>query len=138
MGHLVETGCLAQWLHFHEGMHYARWSGKGRNEVDFVLLNARLRPEFALEVKWSDSPVEQPERELKALLEFSRDNGLAFAAVTTRTIERDEVVGGMRVHFVPAALYCHVVGRNLVKDGWNVSRIFRESPSAAPAATPFE
>ena len=138
MGHLVETGCLAQWLHFHEGMHYARWSGKGRNEVDFVLLNARLRPEFALEVKWSDSPVERPERELQALLEFSRDKSLVFAAVTTRTIERDEVVGGMRVHFVPAALYCHVVGRNLVKDGWNVSRIFRESPNAAPAATPFE
>ncbi|MHB0962389.1 MAG: ATP-binding protein [Gemmatimonadaceae bacterium] len=138
MGHVVETGCLAQWLHFEQPMHYARWTGKGPNEVDFVLLNERLRPAFAVEVKWSDSAVERPERDLRGLLDFARANGLGAAVVTTRTIEREQRIGDFVLHFVPAALYCHAVGRNLVKVGWNVSRIFREPLPGQPAATPFE
>ncbi|MBA4071223.1 MAG: ATPase [Gemmatimonas sp.] len=138
MGHVVETGCFSQWLPSMYPMHYARWTGKGPNEVDFVLLNERLRPAFAAEVKWTDAPAQRPERDLRALLDFAKANGLGTAAVTTRTIEREQRIGDFVLHFVPAALYCHAVSRNLVKAGWNVSRIFREPLPGLPAATPFE
>ena len=138
MGHVVETGCLSQWLPSTHPMHYARWPGRGPNEVDFVLLNQQLRPVFAVEVKWSDASAQRPERDLRALLEFAKENAIDVVVVTTRTLEREQRIGDLVLQFVPAALYCHAVGRNLVKDGWNVSRIFREPLPGMPAATPFE
>jgi len=138
MGYVVETGCLSQWLHFSLPMHYARWAAKRQEEVDFVLLNERLQPAFALEVKWSDTAVQRPERELRTLLDFARTNRLDAVAVTTRTVERIDVLGNVTLLAVPAALYCHTVGRNLVKNGWNVRQIFRDPPSDSPSKAPFE
>jgi predicted AAA+ superfamily ATPase len=103
MGNLVETALFAQWLHRPEApLYYARWD---RGEVDMVQLGPDQRVERAVEVKWSDRVVRAPE-ELRELLQFCRENRLREVTVTTRTVRTSRDEDGVRVHFIPAALYC--------------------------------
>lgn len=115
IGHIVETAVFSQWLHnadYIDSLHYARWK---RGEIDLVSLDARQKPRFAVEVKWSDRPVDDA-REIKALLEFSRTNALARRPlVTTRTVSTLKDVGNVQVEFAPTALHCYTVGRNTLE-----------------------
>jgi predicted AAA+ superfamily ATPase len=113
MGHLAETGIFSQWFHTTSAaLHYARW---GNGEVDIVSLNAKLKPVWAVEVKWSDRHVDN-HSELRSLISFCKANEVMVASVTTRSrfLKRD--IGGVTVTFVPASIYCFTVGYNLVRN----------------------
>lgn len=114
IGSMVETAVYAQWLHRDWFTPwYARWSvGKFQGEVDMVGLDEkRLKPIWALEIKWSNRYVDRPE-ELKSLITFCVKNKLNSAMVTTIDKESEVVRNGLKIVFVPAALYSYVVGLN--------------------------
>jgi len=115
LGHMVETAVFSQWLHnaaYIESLHYARWK---KGEVDLVSLDPALKPRFAVEVKWSDRPADDP-KEIRALLEFARTNPLTRRPlVTTRTVTTTQIIDGIEVEFTPTALHCYTVGRNTLE-----------------------
>lgn len=113
LGDLVESAILAQWFHGARGdsLRYARWDS---GEVDLVGAAADGTPLWAVEVKWSDRPAEH-DRELRHLLSFADETGIAATLVTTRTVARDVVISGRVVHFRPTSLYCYTLGRNLLR-----------------------
>ena len=110
MGSLVETAVFAQWFHSDVQLHYARWHN---GEVDIVNLGQSLRPQWAVEAKWSDRIVEHPE-ELVSLTGFCAANGLSAATVTTKTRVETQPYRGVTIEYRPASTYCYTVGRNLV------------------------
>jgi len=112
-GHLVETAIFAQ--RFHEGawLNYARW-GSADYEVDMVETLPGQRPLSALEIKWSDRYAERPE-ELKGLVRFARNTGLAHVWATTRTRAIDSQLDGCRVHQCPAAVLAFHYGVGAVR-----------------------
>lgn len=115
IGHLVETAVFSQWLHndaYIASLHYARWK---RGEVDLVSLDAMQKPRFAVEVKWSDRPWDDP-REVKGLVEFARLHTLGrMPLVTTRTARGVKRVDGVDVEFTPTSLHSYTVGRNTLE-----------------------
>lgn len=113
IGHLAETGIFAQWFHDDALLHYARWDG---GEVDIVYFGPEQKPLWAVEVKWSDRYPDEP-YSLKSLLSFCRENKLRNVTVTTRRTSTFRTVDGITIEFLPASLYCYVVGRNVVEVG---------------------
>ena len=116
-GHLVETAIVAQFMHdpnLIEHMHYARWSRRGGGEVDIVF-KPGTTVTGCTEVKWSDRYATRP-GELRALLQFCQQNGLAGCKVTTKTAQVTQVVHGVQFQFIPAAVYAAIMGRNLVQN----------------------
>ncbi len=115
MGCLAETATFSQWMHSRSGagrIAYARW-GKGR-EVDIVHLSDQDRPDWTLEVKWSDRCFDHPEQ-LEALVEFARQHALTEAATaTTRTRQGLTPVRGVLIDQIPTALYCYIVGKDIL------------------------
>lgn len=118
MGAIAETAVFAQWFHSGINLHYARWrQGRQQGEVDIVCLNARQKPDWHVDVKWSDHYVDHPEK-LKSLAAFSRLHPQANALVTTRTKERFTTPkpGMGRLDFVPTSLYCYAVGHRAIHE----------------------
>lgn len=113
MGALAETAIFSQWFHSDTDLHYARWQN---GEVDIVRLSPKQKPEWAVEVKWSDRYAEKP-RELRSLLNFSEVHHLEQLLVTTRTLQRTVTHNDIVIDFKPSSLYCYEVGRNLVRHG---------------------
>lgn len=111
MGSLAETALFAQWFHSGEDLHYARWE---QGEVDIVRLGPRQKPDWAVEVKWSDRFAAQPS-ELKSVLRFCQENGLSQATVTSRTVTATRRVEGIELRFVPVSLYCWNVGHGVLQ-----------------------
>ncbi|TAL58676.1 MAG: ATP-binding protein [Bacteroidetes bacterium] len=112
IGNMVETAVYAQWLHRDWFTPwYARWSvGQFQGEVDMVGIDdKKLKPVWALEIKWSNRYFEKPE-ELKSLLHFCEKNNLKSALVTTIDKEGSLERGGITLNFIPAAMYSYVVG----------------------------
>jgi predicted AAA+ superfamily ATPase len=113
MGSMAETAVFSQWLHNAElvdGLHYARWKS---GEVDLVSLDAaRQRPQFAVEVKWSDAAYAD-NREIKGLLDFAARHPLKRLPLVT-TISRAGVrrARDQDVEFTPVSLHCYTVGKN--------------------------
>lgn len=107
-GHLVETALFAQRFHEDARLTYARW-GTQDCEVDLVESAAVLKPVGALEIKWSDRYVEQPQR-LKGLLQFAQRNRLAHVWATTRSRFGRAVVEGIEVRMWPAAALAYHYG----------------------------
>ena len=123
MGALAETAVFAQWFHASVGLHYARWrAGRLDGEVDIVHLDRRQRPQWCVDVKWSDRPGRNP-RELKGLVDFANRHPNVAVLVTTRTVERPvrPWPGPGQLNAVPTSLYCYAVGRTVI-----------ENPSSAP------
>ncbi len=120
MGNLAETASWAQWLHSAQvsrSLHYARWkSGRQDLEVDIVSVDARTqKPRFAVEIKWSDRIV-QNLGELRGLRELAGKHALARTPlVTTRTHTGSATLDGMAIEFIPVALHCYTIGRNLLR-----------------------
>ena len=115
MGCMAETAVFSQWLHntaYVDSLYYARWA---RGEVDLVSLDARQRPRFAVEVKWSDRGFEDSSG-LKGLLEFARSHKLPRKPLAT-TMSKEGVVemGGVTVEFSPVSLHCYTVGKNTLE-----------------------
>ncbi len=112
IGGLVETAVFAQWFHAVDmQLYYARWRD---GEVDIVHLSGDLDPTWAVEVKWSDECVEHP-RKLGGLLRFCRDNPDCEASVTTRTKTKTVNIDDLVIEFLPASLYCYMLGYNIVR-----------------------
>ena len=113
MGPLAETAIFAQWFHADAELHYARWD---QGEVDIVRLGLAQKPDWAVEVKWSDRYVDHP-GDLKSVIGFCQTNRLSKVTVTSKTRREVRSVEGIRMEFVPASLYCYVVGYNSVLSG---------------------
>ena len=109
--YLAETAIFSQWFHGDAALHYARWKD---GEVDMVLLGSNQKPEWVVEVKWSDRYCDAP-GELKSLRSFSTENKLGHVLVTSKTRVSTSVVDGVTFNFVPASVYCYTVGYNLIR-----------------------
>ena len=75
----------------------------------------RLKPTWALEIKWSNRFAESP-GELKSLLQFCRKNSLHSAIATT--IDKTERIAlqDITIHFVPVAVYAYTVAFGTMTD----------------------
>lgn len=120
MGNLAETAVWSQWLHSTDvsrALHYARWkAGRQDLEVDIVALDPRTqKPRFAVEIKWSDrSP--QALGELRGLRELAERHPLVRSPlVTTRTVTTQATLEGTVIDFMPVALHCYTIARNLLR-----------------------
>lgn len=116
-GHMVETAIYAQWIQRDATeIHYARWSENKKNrEVDMVGMDvARQKPNWAVEIKWSDRYVDHM-TELKPLLDFLTNNKLTSAVVTTTSKYTYKSMRSVGIQFIPAALYAYIVGDNTIK-----------------------
>ncbi len=116
MGSMVETAIFSQWLHSEtDKPWYARWSqGKSHYEVDMVGLSRKtLKPQWVLEIKWSNRYIEHT-RELKSLLNFCKLNNLKEAMVTTIDKHATVEFEGVTIHFVPAAVYAYSLGKSMI------------------------
>jgi len=116
IGNMVETAIYAQWMHQEWFTPwYARWTkGRFQGEVDMVGLDdKKMKPDWALEIKWSNRYYEKPE-ELKSLLQFCKKNNLSSAMVTS--IDKEGVVNldGIELTFYPSAMYAYTVGANTI------------------------
>ena len=113
VGNMVETAIYSQWMHCEWFTpYYARWTN---GEVDMVGLDdKKLKPQWALEIKWSNRFYEEP-AELKSLLQFCETNKLTSALVTTIDMEGVREQRGIQLIFVPAAIYAYVVGVNTLE-----------------------
>ena len=132
IGSLVETAIFAQWFHFQNTpLHYARWQ---HGEVDLVLLNqGTQKPAIVLEVKWSDRCLANT-NEIKSLKSFLKKHKDCRAYVTTKTIGTIGDIEGMRVLFVPAAVYCYFVGWDSIQQRrTDMLPLFKMASSPAPA-----
>ena len=129
MGSLVETAIFAQWFHSPSiRLHYARWND---GEVDIVSLQNNMKPNWVVEVKWSDAYEEDP-RKLKSLLHFCGDHEGCYASVTSRTKSSVKEVNGITIEFCPASLYCFLLGYNLIRGQIALSRLTKDESIAAP------
>ena len=118
IGNMVETAIYAQWIPRNANIAYANWN-EGNNkkgEVDIVGINeAKQKPQWAVEVKWSNKPFANPSSELKSLEAFMKTNGLTHAIVTSITeMGKKEMPYGI-LQFMPAACYAYTVGENTLK-----------------------
>ncbi|MGN0091914.1 MAG: DUF4143 domain-containing protein, partial [Alistipes sp.] len=117
VGHMVETAIYAQWIQRNNTeIHYANWvEGRQKREVDMVGMDmARQKPNWAVEIKWSDRYVEQT-GELKSLMKFMEDNGLRSAVVTTMNKYVYKQMNSVGIQFIPAAVYAYMVGYNTIQ-----------------------
>ncbi len=113
IGALVETGIFSQWFHTDREIHYARWN---HGEVDLVALDDVLQhPEWAVEVKWSDRPIEKQEL-LRPLVQFATKTGLDWGLLTTRRVSCKLEQQGITIECIPAAQYAYIVGYNILND----------------------
>ena len=112
LGHLAETAIFSQWFHQEEAsIYYSRWQG---GEVDIVSLSAAQRPQWAVEVKWSDRYPDNP-LQLKSLLKFCNTNSIENVLATSRTIQRTVSAGSLSIKFIPASVYCYTLGHNIIR-----------------------
>ncbi len=110
MGALVETAIFSQWMQRTSFVpYYARWKN---GEVDLVNLSRKNnKPDWAVEVKWSNRYFESP-KELRSLISFCTENNLKEALVTTIDKQGVKEVKNIQIQFLPAALYAYNVGKN--------------------------
>ena len=118
IGNMVETAIYAQWIPRNANIAYANWNegNMKKGEVDIVGINeAKQKPQWAVEVKWSNKPFVNPSSELKSLETFMKTNGLTHAIVTSITeMGKKEMPYGI-LQFMPAACYAYTVGENTLK-----------------------
>jgi len=101
-GHLVETALFAQRFHEDARLNYARW-GTDDSEVDLVESLPSFKPVMALEIKWSDRFADKPEL-LRGLTKFVRNNRVAEAWATTRSVFARTTIDGSELRQWPAAV----------------------------------
>lgn len=122
LGAVAETAVVTQGLHSGLALKYARWRG---GEVDLVCLDRRLRPEWCVEVNWSDPHVNRLAGR-RGLSAFAKQHPAVRPTVTTRTVMESGVVGpnGSRVDLVPVSLFCYIAGHRAMH-GLSVPAAFR-------------
>lgn len=117
MGEMVETAVYAQWIPRQTAnVSYANWrkSKKEQGEVDLVGINtARQKPEWAVEVKWSDKFFDNP-NELTSLKYFMQKNNMKYALVTSISKSGKKEMDWGTLQFLPVACYAYTVGKNTI------------------------
>lgn len=118
IGDMVETAIYAQWIP-RQGtdISYANWriNKNKQGEVDIVGIDvARQKPQWAVEIKWSDRYAEKP-GELESLLWYMPNNKLTDAIVTTQTLTNTTTLDSVVLHFMPAACYAYTVASNTLQ-----------------------
>ena len=121
-GNMVETAIFSQWMHRENlDLKYARWKmGRSEGEVDIVLLDNKLfKPQWCVEIKWSNRYVEKPQ-ELNSLLYFCKQNNFKATLVTTIDISDNKTIEEINITYVPAAVYAYNIGVNTleIKSNW--------------------
>lgn len=114
MGSLTETAIFSQWLHSSgiDLLHYARWK---KGEVDIVSLsNKEQKPQWCVEVKWSDLPVKDA-RLSDNVVKFCIANDLNEALVTTKTKYSTKEISNIQITYRPAAEHTYILGTNILK-----------------------
>lgn len=118
MGDMVETAVFAQWIPRQTAnVSYANWrkSKKEQGEVDLVGLNvARQKPEWAVEIKWSDKFYDYPEG-LTSLKYFMQRNNMKYALVTSISKSGKKELDWGTLQFMPVACYTYTVGKNTIE-----------------------
>lgn len=117
IGNMVETAVYAQWIPRNVNIAYANWNeGKKKGEVDIVGINsARQKPDWAVEVKWTDKPFFHPNEELKSLESFMKKNDLSYALVTSVSEFGMKKMSYGNLQFMPVACYAYTVGENTLR-----------------------
>ncbi len=116
MGALVETAIFCQWFHSSElkNLRFARWDKSNDGEVDIVGLGAQQKPEWCVEVKWTDRFYERPHR-LKSLSLFLQKNQQIHTVMcTTKTKSGKGQLQGREIGFLPSSEYCYMLGKNIL------------------------
>jgi uncharacterized protein len=121
-GNMVETAIFSQWMHRENlDLKYARWKmGRAEGEVDIVLLDNKLfKPQWCVEIKWSNRYVEKPQ-ELNSLIYFCKQNNFKATLVTTIDISDNKTIEEINITYVPAAVYAYNIGVNTleIKSNW--------------------
>lgn len=121
-GNMVETTIFSQWMHRENlDLKYARWKqGRSEGEVDIVLLDNKLfKPQWCIEIKWSNRYVEKPQ-ELSSLIYFCKQNNFKATLVTTIDITDNKTIEDINITYVPAAVYAYNIGVNTleIKSNW--------------------
>lgn len=126
MGDIVETAVYAQWIpRTGTNISYANWKNgrKDQGEVDIVGINpAKLKPEWAVEIKWTDSFFYNPQN-LLSLKSYMEKNEMDYAMVTTKTETGMKDMPFGKLQFIPVACYAYTVGRNtltLMKNSFGI------------------
>lgn len=111
---LTETAVFGHFFELagnNEKPYYARWRN---GKVDMVLMDRiGTKPESAIEIRWSDGPVENPS-EIKGLLDFAAEHKLSdpgSLVCCTRGKTDIQKHEGKTVLFYPASLVCFELGR---------------------------
>lgn len=110
MGPLVETAIFSQWMQRTQFIpYYARWKN---GEVDLVNISRKTnRPDWAVEIKWSNRYYEAP-NELKSLTTFCVENNLSMALATTIDKSGIKEYNQIQIQYLPASVYAYNVGKN--------------------------
>ena len=113
LGKLAETAVFGHYFHFLERPCYARWKN---GEVDLVVMNdTGVKPATAVEIKWSDRPVENSS-EIKGLLDFAEKHNLAGLGETIFcTLSKSDFQqhNNKKIMFFPTSLLCFALGQSL-------------------------
>jgi predicted AAA+ superfamily ATPase len=123
IGNMIETAVYAQWIpRLGANITYANWrqSKTAKGEVDIVGIDiAKQKPNWAVEIKWSDRYVDKPQ-ELTSLLYFMSQTNLEQAIVTSKTkLDRHQMDSGL-LQFIPVACYAYIVGKNTIYKNRNL------------------
>lgn len=112
IGNMVETAIFAQWVHDPDAaIYYSRWN---KGEIDLLYMPRVNSPDWAVEIKWSDRYIKRPE-ELREQLKFCENMKLKELLVTSRSKFAEQTIYGIDIEYVPAAIYCYTVGKNLIR-----------------------
>jgi uncharacterized protein len=113
IGRLAESAIFSQWQHSPaaRNLRYARWRD---GEVDIVKLGGpTLKPEWAVELKWSDRPVSNASLRAPVKTLVANNPTIRECRMTSRTIETTIQIDRLMVPVTPTAAYCYMVGRNI-------------------------
>ncbi len=116
IGAMVESAIFAQWFHADWiNLHYARWKQGGvPGEVDLVQLGKNFKIEWAVETKWSDKHVNNPNL-LKSYIDFCHTNNVENFKITTKSLIDYKIIKNVKITFIPSSLYCYTIGHDLIK-----------------------
>ena len=118
MGDIVETAVFAQWIpRIGANISYANWKNgrSDQGEVDIVGINpAKLKPEWAVEIKWTDYYFQYPLK-LASLKSYMERNNMSYAMVTSKTMLGPQETSFGHLQFIPVACYAYTVGKNTMR-----------------------
>jgi hypothetical protein len=115
---MVETAIFSQRLHReYSKPYYARWK---EGEVDLVNLDDKdQKPNWAAEIKWSNSIYTHSKFELKNLVNFAQKNGIRNVLATTIDVLDEIKLGDVSIQFIPASVYAYNVGYATIVQQYN-------------------